>query len=312
MDGHLFARYLLAYTEAYNGLGNLTSLAGAREWYESSDAFASALVICLAISTFCWLAAPALNDYSVVDRLWSLTPVLFAWHFAYKAEFGQRNFILAVLVTIWGARLTYNFARKGGYVIGHEDYRWPFVRKLLHPIAFQVFNFVFIAFYQNWLLMMIVAPAYIAMYNSDKINNLDIVASISFVVFFCIEVIADEQQWDFQTRKYQMRDSGMPLHGDYKRGFLTKKLFALSRHPNFFSEQMIWWSVYLFSVAACGQVLNWSILGPLLLTLLFQGSTPLTEYLSIQKYPAYRIYQQTTSRLIPWFPGQSMDELNVE
>lgn len=29
---------------------------------------------------------------------------------------------MAVLVTLWGARLTYNFARKGGYT-GMEDYR---------------------------------------------------------------------------------------------------------------------------------------------------------------------------------------------
>lgn len=30
--------------------------------------------------------------------------------------------LMAVLVTLWGARLTYNFARKGGYT-GMEDYR---------------------------------------------------------------------------------------------------------------------------------------------------------------------------------------------
>jgi steroid 5-alpha reductase family enzyme len=37
------------------------------------------------------------------------------------------------------------------------------------------------------------------------------------------------------------------------------------------------------------------------LTLLFQGSTAMTEQISLSKYPAYRDYQRKTSRLVPWF-----------
>ena len=33
------------------------------------------------------------------------------------------------------------------------------------------------------------------------------------------------------------------------------------------------------------------------------GSTPLTEYITIEKYPAYRLYQRTTSRLLFWLPS---------
>ena len=64
----------------------------------------------------------------------------------------------------------------------------------------------------------------------------------------------------------------------------------------------MWWSYYLFSVAAGAGWLNWTILGAGVLTLLFQGSTTLTERISVRKYPAYAEYQKTTSRLIPWFP----------
>jgi steroid 5-alpha reductase family enzyme len=31
---------------------------------------------------------------------------------------------MAVLVAAWGARLTFNFARKGGFRAGGEDYRY--------------------------------------------------------------------------------------------------------------------------------------------------------------------------------------------
>lgn len=167
------------------------------------------------------------------------------------------------------------------------------------------------------------------------------------------------------------------LQGDYERGFLTHGLFRYSRHPNFFSEQAIWWCFYLCAspqvfvsanrsalgstlplsavravdnvgvfraCPACLQVwrrrrrsahqlvretvhhrhlhahkpclpqrpprltcpsripppaFGRTILGPFLLSLLFQGSTWYTEKLSCAKYPDYKYYQRTTSRLLP-------------
>ena len=35
----------------------------------------------------------------------------------YSAEFNTRTFIMAILVTIWGLRLTYNFSRSAKEVI---------------------------------------------------------------------------------------------------------------------------------------------------------------------------------------------------
>lgn len=71
--------------------------------------------------------------------------------------------------------------------------------------------------------------------------------------------------------------------------------------------------VYLYSVAATYPIhLQWinpTIVGTVILTALFQGSTPLTEYLSSTKYAAYKQYQKTTSRLIPLFAGRPLDEL---
>jgi steroid 5-alpha reductase family enzyme len=84
-------------------------------------------------------------------------------------------------------------------------------------------------------------------------------------------------------------------------GFKTHGVFAYSRHLNFFGEFMQWWSFYIFSVAASGVWLNWTILGAFLLTLLFQGSTAFTEWITLKKYPRYAEYQKTTSALIRKF-----------
>ena len=83
------------------------------------------------------------------------------------------------------------------------------------------------------------------------------------------------------------------------RGFRTTGLFALARHPNFAAEQAIWCAFYLFGVAATGQWLNWSVIGAVLLILLFQGSTQFTEKISLGKYPEYAEYRRRVPRFIP-------------
>lgn len=80
---------------------------------------------------------------------------------------------------------------------------------------------------------------------------------------------------------------------------MSQGLFSSVRHPNFASEQAIWLSFYFFSVAASGDWLNWTAIGVLLLILLFQGSSVLTENISCNKYPQYAAYQKTVPRFIP-------------
>lgn len=49
-------------------------------------------------------------------------------------------------------------------------------------------------------------------------------------------------------------------------------------------------------------MLNPTIVGPALLTVLFIGSTIFTESITASKYPAYADYRRTTSMLAPWPP----------
>ncbi len=81
-------------------------------------------------------------------------PGVYAWTTAYKGGFNERQVLMAGLVTLWGLRLTFNFARKGGYTWppwgGEEDYRWPVLRKnplFGNPIVWFLFNLFFISFY---------------------------------------------------------------------------------------------------------------------------------------------------------------------
>lgn len=269
------------------------------ELWRATDPLVFALAAAGAFAVYCWVASLATGNYSQVDRLWSILPVLYVLHFAARAGFADpRLDLMAALSVLWGARLTYNFARKGGYRKGGEDYRWPYLRERLGPVWFQALNATFVAPFQNLLLVLLALPAYAAWREPAPLTFLDGLAAVLFLVFWLGEAVADEQQWRFQNAKAALARRGAPVEAE----FLTAGLFRYSRHPNFFCEQAMWWTFYLFSVAATGEWLNVSVAGAAILTLLFQGSTWITEHLALRKYPAYRDYQRVTSRLLPWFP----------
>jgi steroid 5-alpha reductase family enzyme len=231
----------------------------------------------------------------------------------FGAELHPRMAIIAALVWVWGSRLTYNFFRKGGYALTGEDYRWKIIQQGVHPILFQIFNIVFIAFIQNVLLASILSPVYVAWtasYNARNnmttpLNEIDYLAAALALTCLLIEAVADQQQWNFQTAKYAAINAGKRLTGPYAKGFIDTGLFKYSRHPNFFAEQCFWWSLCLFATAATGRWTGWWMGGAAALSALFQGSTWLTEKITAEKYSKYKEYQQTTSRLMLWFPGKA-------
>jgi steroid 5-alpha reductase family enzyme len=248
-----------------------------------------------------WLASVVTGNVSQVDRLWSIAPPLYVGWFAAQAGFANvRLDVMTVLTALWGARLTYNFARKGGYRPGSEDYRWPVLRRRMGPVLFQVFNATFIAPYQNLLLLLLALPAWAAQRSPFGVG--DGVATAAFLLFLVGETVADEQQWRFHVDKQARKARGEAVPAE----FVTTGLFRWSRHPNFFCEQAMWWTIYLFSVTSGAAWLNASIVGPVLLTLLFQGSTAFTERLTLEKYPSYAAYKRTTSRLVPMPPRASL------
>jgi steroid 5-alpha reductase family enzyme len=263
-----------------------------------TPALETALIAAAVVAGTCWILSLITGDVSWVDRIWSLAPVGYVAWFASQARFADvRLDLMLLLVTAWGLRLTYNFARKGGYSRGGEDYRWAVLRQRLGPLGFQLFNATFIAPFQNAIILGFTLPAWAALEHPAPLAPTDYLATALFSLFLVGETVADEQQWRFHQDKAQRRASQQEI----AEPFLTAGLFRFSRHPNFFCEMAMWWSFYLFSVAGAGW-LNPTIAGVIVLTLLFQGSTQMTEKITSGKYPSYAGYQRTTSRLIPWFP----------
>ena len=259
------------------------------------------LLICAATTLSTWIASVISREYSWVDRVWSIVPIVYVWVFAAAGAFDARLVLMAALVTAWGIRLTYNFARKGGYRPGGEDYRWAVLRGRMSRWQFALFNLLFISIYQNALILLFTLPAYtVSATPSTPLGVADVVLAVLFLGLLAGETVADEQQWRFHTWKATERAAGRTP----EPGFLQSGLFRVSRHPNFFFEQAQWWVFYGFAIAATGVWLHWTIAGAVLLTGLFIGSTVFTESITRAKYPDYDAYRARTSPIVPWFPRE--------
>lgn len=253
-----------------------------------------------AIAAMCWLLSVLTREYSWVDRIWSIAPVLYVGSYtAFSGRLDPRLLVMTALVGLWGGRLTFNFARKGGYRRGGEDYRWAVLRRKMPRRAFAVFNVLFIAGFQNLLLWLLALPAWIvASRPTTPLGWPDYALVAVFLLLLVGETIADEQQWAFQAAKHRAIERGESP----AQRFVVRGLFGISRHPNFFCEQMMWWTFGLFAVSAGAPWLSAWWLGPVLLTALFAGSTSFTESITLERYPEYATYQRRVSRLLPWWP----------
>lgn len=279
------------------------------------NAFYILLIIMGSSALYCFVVGELTHNNSQMDKLWSLLPIVYVWLIAAKGGLSPRLIVMAVLASLWGIRLTFNFARKGAYHLkfweGREDYRWQVLRekKEFQPHwKWVLFNAFFISFYQNVLVLLITMPALVSMDSTAPFGWIDFVAAGLALFFLIYETIADEQQWSFQKKKHSLLEGGKSLAElpePYNKGFNTRGLFAFSRHPNYFGEQGIWLSFYLFSISALlplgvKYLFNWSIIGALLLVVLFLGSSAFAEEISGSKYPAYSDYKHKVSKFFPW------------
>jgi steroid 5-alpha reductase family enzyme len=253
----------------------------------------------------CFVVSTITNNYSQVDKVWSIIPAPYAWIIAYQSGFEARIVLMACLVTFWAIRLSYNFARRGGYSwrfwTGVEDYRWPILRakpEFQAPWKWVSFNFFFISGYQMGLILLFTLPALKAMESNVPLGIYDYSLAIIFVAFVIMEYIADNQQYHYQEEKYRQIKKG-DVDAFHKVGFTHTGLWAYMRHPNYTAEQSVWIVFYLFSIIATNIWLNWSIAGALLLVLLFKGSSDFSEEETSKKYPLYKKYLKEVGRFLP-------------
>lgn len=132
--------------QIYESIGDIEALT---QIYVSTNPAIFGLAVSLALMPLFFIVAEANKNYSQVDRVWSILPAVFNFHYALWARLNalpttRVDNVLAFSV-LWSMRLTYNYWRKGGYQIGSEDYRWELIKKYIGSFGFLLLNIVFIS-----------------------------------------------------------------------------------------------------------------------------------------------------------------------
>eukprot|EP01060_Flectonema_neradi_P008524 TRINITY_DN1608_c3_g1_i1.p1 TRINITY_DN1608_c3_g1~~TRINITY_DN1608_c3_g1_i1.p1 ORF type:complete len:510 (+),score=63.12 TRINITY_DN1608_c3_g1_i1:46-1530(+) len=267
--------------------------------------FYCCLWTCFAACAGVFITSTLSGHVGQVDKLWSIMPVIYSFIALSHHPDDKRLQLMCFCVSIWGSRLTYNFYKRGGFPSnplrfweGELDYRWPIVREkipfLQSAVGWFFFNLFVITIYQMVLILWFSLPvAYCADEARNKPLTLwDLFCAGLMLSFIVLEHISDEQHQVFQKQKRSGR--AMPMHF----GFFDRKLFSVVRHPNYASEQCIWFSCFLFTLPH-GPFLNWSSPGCLFLAMLFIGSSKLSEGITTSKYPKYVEFQEKVPRFFP-------------
>ena len=245
------------------------------------------LVLILGVGVIAWLVSVVIRNVAFVDSLWSLFFLIAALTFASATDdLGGRGVLVTLLVTVWAMRLSvYITARNWGEP---EDHRYQTIRANNEPgFAFKSLYIVFgLQGVLAWFIALPLVPAIMA---PGDIGAIELVATSLWLVGFLFEAGGDLQLSRFKadaSNKGRVLDSG---------------LWRYTRHPNYFGDFCVWWSFYLFAVAAGGW---WTILSPLLMSVLLLkvSGVAMLEKTITDRRPEYAAYIRRTNAFFPGLP----------
>jgi len=258
---------------------------------ELIDTILTAALILFSYMTGLYLLALWHKDNSIADIAWGPGFILVAWStFILGGSFTQRQWIICILVLIWGLRLSvriYLRNRGKGEDLRYKKWREEWGKSFIIRSYLQVFLL------QGAILLLNTSSIlFINTYDEGSLGLIDYLGVLVWLVGFIFESVADRQLDRF------VRDPG-------NRGnIMDQGLWRYSRHPNYFGEVTMWWGIYLLSLS-----IPWgwmSIIGPLTISyiIIFVSGVPMTERF-MEDNPAFADYKRRTSAFFPWFPDEN-------
>jgi len=256
------------------------------------EVYGIAALVILGYMTILWIVSLILRNTSIVDIFWGAGFVLANWiYFALTPDgFAGRKWLISILVTIWGLRLSfYILWRNWGKP---EDSRYQKFREDAGE-KWWWYSFFQTFLLQGFLMWVISIPLLAAQISAtpDRLTVLDGLAVVVWGIGFFFEAMGDFQMARFKANpanQGKVLDSGV---------------WRYTRHPNYFGDATQWWAYYLIATAAGA---FWTLYSPIVMTILLlrvSGVTMLEKELKETK-PKYRAYIETTSAFIPWFPSE--------
>ena len=265
---------------------------------DTSTVLIAALVTiaCLMLAT--WSISLLRRDASIVDIVWGLGFVLVGWAAKFvTGAAGAGNWLLLLMVTVWGLRLAAYLAKRN---LGKgEDFRYRAMRRK-HGERFAIVSLYTVFGLQGALMFIVSLPITLGQRETDA--SAGFVALLGFIVWgvgLYFEAVGDAQLARF---KRDPRNEGQ---------IMDQGLWALTRHPNYFGDSLVWWGLAIVgSTQGAGP---WAFLGAAVMTVLLvrvSGAAMLDKLLAKRK-PGYAEYMTRTSAFIP-LPKQSVRVRNEQ
>lgn len=237
-----------------------------------------------------FLICSARKNNGLVDVAWGMGFFAVCWADMFLVhKFSAPLLLFNGMISLWALRLS---AYLGYRNIGKpEDFRYAkwraeWGKNVLWRSYLQVFML------QGFFMLIISLPILYAYENPDTLEHFSILKWISVFLWFIgflFEAIGDDQKFCF---------SGNPAN---KGKFIRSGLWKYTRHPNYFGEFLIWWSIFVFVLEQPDQ---WPmILSPISISvlLLCVSGIPMLEK-KYQGNPDYDDYKKTTSAFFPMPP----------
>jgi steroid 5-alpha reductase family enzyme len=239
-----------------------------------------------------WLISLIFRNVTIVDSLWGLGFILIAWLTFFVSDgYLGRKLLIAILVTMWGLRLSvYLSWRNWGR---GEDPRYGQWRKksgdgfwLVSLFKVFILQALFL-----WIISIVVQIGQLAT-TPGSLTWLDALGVIVWTTGFIFESVGD---WQLAQFKSDPASKGCVM---------DRGLWAYTRHPNYFGEFLIWWGIFLITLSTPNSW--WTILSPIIVSavLLKMTGIPLTEKALVENRPGYSDYIERTSAFVPWVPAK--------
>jgi steroid 5-alpha reductase family enzyme len=247
-----------------------------------SSACALAIV---AVHTVTFTIGRRIGRYNVVDVAWGIGFIAAAVVAAVLGDGDtHRRWLLAVLVAVWGLRLSWHMYRKSAGK--SEDPRYADLLGA-DPSAGRVLRKVFLL--HGLLTWFISLPLQLSAVTGPAPRSLLVVA-VAGVCLWAVGLVF-EAVGDHQLRVFKAD----PAH----RGMVIDRgLWAWTRHPNYFGDACIWWGLWLTTITGWWSVPT--VLAPLLMTyfLVYATGARLAEKYMAGR-PGFAEYQARTPFFIP-------------
>jgi len=240
-----------------------------------------------------WIVSVVVADASIVDPFWGASFVLVAWVAYLVAEDpGARQLLVAVLVTVWGLRLSIYLAARN---LGKgEDYRYQAMRRRWGS-RFPWVSLGTVFLLQATLMWIVSLPVQVTMTVGDGPGWLATVGVALWLVGLSFEAVGD---WQLARFKADPANTGQVM---------DRGLWRYTRHPNYFGDFCVWWGIFL--VALTGAEMAWTIVGPVLMAflLLRVSGVAMLERTISKRRPGYEEYARRTNAFFPWPPKRPVD-----